>query len=106
MRGWPRRLSGGRSGLAVVALLAAWMTVVRVPAALAFPYSARVGGTTLLSEQPIGPAIARVLGRADRLEAASPLARPDLGRQVVLTDGGWRWRLLAAHDGDVEVLFR
>ena len=88
------RWLGGRPGLIFAALVAVWMTVVSVPAALAFPYRAQFGRTTVLAERPIGLGMARVLARADRLVATSPLARPDGARTVVLTDGGWRWRLL------------
>ncbi|MBZ6380150.1 hypothetical protein [Sphingomonas sanguinis] len=70
--------------------------VVHTPAALAFPHRADFGSTTVLSEQPIDrAAMGRVLARADRLLAASPLDRPGLSRQVVLTDGGWRWDVLS-----------
>lgn len=94
------RWLGGRPGLAFAVLVAAWMTVVRVPAALAFPYRAQIGRTTVLAEQPIGTAMVQVLARADRLEAASPLALQDASRSVVLTDGGWRWRVLAPANGN------
>lgn len=70
--------------------------IVHVPAALAFPYRADFGRTTVLSEQPIDrAAMGQVLARADGLLAASPLYRPGLSRQVVLTDGGWRWDMLS-----------
>jgi hypothetical protein len=82
------------TGLLSVPVLAL-ATAVYVPAVLAFPYQARLGSTTVLSEQPIGPNMAQVLARADRLLAASPINEPGLHRQVVLTDGGWRWHVLA-----------
>ncbi|WP_375244857.1 hypothetical protein [Sphingomonas parapaucimobilis] len=88
LRRWTARIACG--GAVVVA------GVVHVPAALAFPYRADFGGTTVLSEQPIDrAAMGQVLARADGLLAASPLYRPGLSRQVVLTDGGWRWDMLS-----------
>lgn len=88
LRRWTARIACG--GAVAVA------GVVHVPAALAFPYQARFGGTTVLAEQPIDhAAMSQVLARADGLLSASPLYRPGLSRQVVLTDGGWRWDVLS-----------
>lgn len=88
LRRWTTRIACG--GAVVVA------GVLHVPAALAFPYRADFGRTTVLSEQPIDTAaMGQVLARADGLLAASPLYRPGLSRQVVLTDGGWRWDILS-----------
>jgi hypothetical protein len=82
-----------RSLLAGAAVMA---TVVHVPRVLAFPHAGQFGSTAVLAEQPIEPARMRVvLDRADALVSASPLARPGLSRTIVLTDGGWRWRLLS-----------
>jgi hypothetical protein len=39
--------------------------------------------------------MARVLARADARLATSPLFDAPVGTRVFLTDGGWRWRLLA-----------
>lgn len=88
LRRWTARIGCG--GAVIVA------GVVHVPAALAFPYRAEFGTTTVLAEKPIDrTAMRRVLARADRLLAASPLYRPGLARQVVLTNGGWRWDMLS-----------
>jgi len=88
LRRWTARIACG--GAVVVA------GVVHVPAALAFPYRADFGRTTVLSERPIDrDAMRHVLDRADRLLVASPLYRPGLSRQLVLTDGGWRWDILS-----------
>ncbi len=76
--------------------LAYLMGALAVPQLLAFPYSAQIGGTEVLAERPIDrAAMAQVLARSDRLLAASPLADAPVGRRIILTDGGWRWTLLA-----------
>ena len=81
---------------ALLAVTAVMAMVVHVPRVLAFPYVGQFGSTAVLAEQPIEPGRMRaVLGRADALVSASPLARPGLSRTIVLTDGGWRWRLLS-----------
>lgn len=93
MRAAPLRRWTARIGCGGAVILAA---VVHTPAALAFPHRADFGSTTVLSEQPINrAAMGRVLARADHLLAASPLDRPGLSRQVILTDGGWRWDVLS-----------
>lgn len=89
-------LLGGRWGMRVLPLVAVAVSVVlKVPAALAFPYRVEVGATTVYAERPVSTAIVPVLARADRLLAGSPIDEPGIRRQIVLTDGGWRWRLLA-----------
>jgi hypothetical protein len=82
-----------RIAYVVVALL----VVTRfTPAALAFPYVAQINGTTVRAEQPIdAAALARVVSHSDALVAASPLDTRESGGQVYLTNGGWRWHLLA-----------
>ena len=59
------------------------------------PYSAEIGHTRVYSERPIPPQMRAVLARSDALVAHSPLAEPGLERRLFLTDGGWRWDLLA-----------
>ncbi|NJC35065.1 hypothetical protein GGR88_002579 [Sphingomonas jejuensis] len=91
-------LTGGRWGRRLLpALLLFAVVVLHGPAALAFPYRQDFGSTSVLSMEPLTPAIAPVLARADALLATSPINRPGIRRQIVLTDGGWRWRLLALH---------
>ena len=76
-------------GIALVAATTA------APQLLAFPYSAEIGHTLVYSETPIPPEIRGVLARSDALVARSPLAEPGMKRRLFLTDGGWRWDLLA-----------
>lgn len=94
-RGMVSRLTGGPIGIATGAVAAMLGCVLYVPAALAFPYRAQFGATTVLSEAPIAPDMPAVLARADRLLAASPINEPGIARTVVLTNGGWRWRVLS-----------
>ena len=90
-RGGLRRLVGRL--LLFVAALAG--TTTFAPQLLAWPYSAEIGRTRVYSERPIPPEMRQVLARADALVAHSPLADPGLERRLFLTDGGWRWNVLA-----------
>lgn len=81
--------------LVLVAVMTGY-ALLEFPAVLMFPHHLRIGRTEIYSEVPIDPAITIVLGRADKLLAASPINQPDLFRQIVLTNGGWRWHVLAA----------
>ncbi|WP_338468031.1 hypothetical protein RXV95_05600 [Novosphingobium sp. ZN18A2] len=86
---WKRGIIG-----TVAALIAAGPVIA--PQLLAFPYKAHIGATTVWSVAPLPDAqLRKVLGRADALVAASPIARMPEGRHVFLTGGGWRWRWLA-----------
>ncbi|KQT33550.1 hypothetical protein ASG29_05815 [Sphingomonas sp. Leaf412] len=87
-------------------VLFAAIVLLRAPAVLAFPHETTIGRTRILSDRPIGPGIHAVIDRADRLLRASPLHDPAMSRQVVLTDGGWRWRVLAAGYGNAVALRR
>jgi len=86
-----RRIAGG--GFLFLSFLLAGTSAA--PQLLAFPYSAQIGGTRVYSERPIPPAMARVLARSHALLARSPLDDPALPGALFLTDGGWRWSLLA-----------
>lgn len=73
--------------------------VIYVPQALAFPHYQRFGSTQVWSEMPIPASFPAVLARADALVASSPLAGGDATRRLFLTQGGWRWRVLAVTSG-------
>jgi hypothetical protein len=79
--------------VSVLLLLA--VAVVYAPQLLAFPFKQRVGGVTVYAEHPIDPRISNELARAEGLLRASPIYTGPLDRSLFLTDGGWRWRLLA-----------
>lgn len=84
-------------GIAFALLVA---SPLRAPRLLAFPYEAQVGADRVYSSVPLKPtALAAILGRANRLAAASPLASGTEGREIYLTDGDWRWKWLAATSG-------
>lgn len=108
-RSWLRRilLPGGRRGLGFsFAAVIVVVTTLYAPAALAFPYHARIGRTNVYSIQPILPVLEQRIARADQLLAQSPLYDPDLRRTIVLTDGGWRWQLMAIGNGGAVALRR
>lgn len=98
---------GGRRGLAVtIGLAVAIVGILYTPAALAFPHVKRFGHTTVYSVAPIPALMAERIDRADALLAVSPLMEPNLRRTLVLTDGGWRWRILGAGYWNVIALRR
>lgn len=87
---------GGRRGFGIeLAVLAVIVTILYTPAALAFPHYAEIGTTKVYSTEPILPVLEERIARADRLLATSPLNETGLRRTLVLTDGGWRWRVMA-----------
>lgn len=87
---------GGRRWVGVeLGVIIAIITALYAPAALAFPHYAEIGTTKVYSTQPISPVLEDRIARADRLLAQSSLHEPGLRRTLVLTDGGWRWRVMA-----------
>lgn len=86
-------------GLALVGLLLG--SIVAAPQLLAFPHVTTIGTTRVYAEAPIDrAAMARVLQRANERVATSPLHSGPVGTRVFLTDGDWRWRVLALTAGD------
>ncbi len=76
-------------------------SVIVAPQLLAFPHVADVAGTRVYAEAPIDrAAVAQVLARADARLQTSPLYREPVGTRVFLTDGGWRWWVLALTTSD------
>lgn len=100
-------LPGGRRGFGfALAALVVSLTTLYAPAALAFPHYAEIGTTKVYSTKPILPVLEQRIARADRLLAQSPLYEAGLRRTLVLTDGGWRWRLMALGYSDSPALRR
>ncbi len=98
---------GGRRGFGFgLAAIAVIVTALYAPAALAFPHYAEIGRTKVYSTEPILPVLEERIARADRLLAQSPLYDPGLRRTLVLTDGGWRWRVMALGHSDTIALRR
>ena len=93
--GWRRHPLVRIGRWALVLLVALPGTATVAPQLLAWPYSAEIGRTIVYSDRPIPPQMRDVLARSDALVARSPLAEPGLERRLFLTDGGWRWDLLA-----------
>jgi hypothetical protein len=92
----PRRSRARRIvSIALTAALAALGVAIFIPGLLVFPYHQRVGDTDVYSESPIPTAMAEVLRRAERRLSTSPIAGEGHGGPVFLTDGGWRWHVLA-----------
>jgi len=90
-----RRRGRGPVRWVVAFLLLLAVAVVHAPQLLAFPYEQHVGTVTVYAERPIDPRIGSELARAEGLLRASPIYTGSLDRSLFLTNGGWRWRLLA-----------
>lgn len=74
---------------------------VAAPQLLAFPYYADIGETRIYSETPLNLASLRpVMARAEARVATSPIYKEPVGTRIFLTNGGWRWRLLALTTSD------
>ena len=95
---WRRRRERSRAARLVewgaLLLVAVVVAVTAAPQLLAWPHKAEFGSTTVYSTEPIPAGMRAVLARADGLLAKSPLNAP-IERSIFLTDGGWRWNLLA-----------
>ncbi len=83
----------------LLTLVIALVGVIYAPLLLAFPYKQSVGPITVYSETPIMPALETDMTKADALLAESPIWQPNAHRDIYLTQGGWRWRLLALQSG-------
>lgn len=89
------RKRGGPVGWAVAALLLLALMLAYAPQVLAFPFSQRVGDVTVYAERPIDARIVDELARAEMLLRSSPIYSGPVRRSLFLTNGGWRWRVLA-----------
>lgn len=88
--------------IALVTLGAGLASAVYTPQVLAFPYKAQFGETVVRSERPLPADFGKTIAAADALVAKSALYRGPVLRRIFLTDGGWRWRLMALQlDGTV-----
>lgn len=79
----------------VTAALASPVALLYCPWMLGFPFRTQIRDTTVYSEQPITLTVERQLARADALVAASEFGNTPLRRNLYLTEGDWRWQLLA-----------
>lgn len=91
-------------GAAFVALL--FGGVQFAPEVLAWPHAVTLGDTSIYSDKPIEPQINQILAKSDRLLRASEIYANGYSRRIFLTDGGWRWRLLALNSSDTFALTR
>ena len=75
--------------------LTLWMSALAAPQLLAFPHHAEIGTTRVYSETPFRTDdMRRILARSDTLTARTGRSDP-AGTRIFLTDGGWRWTILA-----------
>ncbi|NUQ17516.1 MAG: hypothetical protein HOP95_03535, partial [Sphingomonas sp.] len=85
---WRRQAIYGGLALLLVSPIVA-------PQLLAFPYSGQVGGHRVYSDYPIKPELVRIVSKADAVAEHSPIAIAVENQPIFLTNGGWRWKLLA-----------
>ncbi|GGA58317.1 hypothetical protein GCM10011395_30720 [Sphingomonas psychrolutea] len=97
-----RRWATGAFGLAAAVLISSAIA----PELLAFPYHERVGDTEVYAEQPIKAAIPRLVARSDVLLHKSAIYSGGYGRRIFLTDGGWRWHVLATQSSGAMAISR
>ena len=95
MGGWRHSRLGRLVQAMALLLVVLLVTTTAAPQLLAWPYSAEIGRTRIYSETPIPPQMRDLLARSDALLARSRIKEPGLERSLFLTDGGWRWNLLA-----------
>ena len=97
-----------RRGLNLVfgALAALLVTSVFAPEVLAFPHHRTIGDTAIYSDTPLPAELPQVLARSDALLRTSAIYGPGYGRRIFLTDGGWRWHVLALQLSDTFALTR
>lgn len=83
------------AGIAIGLLMTIIAATALAPEVLAFPYRQVIGDTILYSESPWPATMPNLLARSDALLRQSAIYGPGYGRRIFLTDGGWRWRVLA-----------
>jgi hypothetical protein len=79
----------------ILVLAVIFVFVQTVPQLLAFPFKAAVGTTIVYSETPIPPEISKVIGQSDALIKNGAIYSDGYGKHIFLTNGGWRWWILA-----------
>ena len=93
--------------LSIVGVVAVLLvTTVLAPEVLVFPHRQVIGDTVIYSDAPLPATMPRLLARSDVLLPQSAIYGPGYGRRIFLTDGGWRWRLLALQSSGAFALTR
>lgn len=94
--------------IALTVAVTAYAAILHAPQLLAFPYHAEVRGTPIYAERPIDPELPSVLVRADQRSdrAARTLGVRPVRPPTFLTEGGWRWSLLALTSARAAALTR
>lgn len=77
------------------ALLLVPAAAIAKPELLPWPYQARIGRFDVYAAEAPTPALAADLTRAEALLRRSPIDDPAEREALVMTGGGWRWRVLA-----------
>lgn len=94
-----RWLGFDRRGLIALALVALPAAAVAKPGILPWGWHGQVGRFDVYAEAPPAPRLQHELARSAALLVTSPIDDPALRPTLYLTDGGWRWYLLALTQG-------
>ncbi len=90
-----------------ISSLAVALAVVNyVPELLMFPHHKQIGLREVYSDAPVDPNIEAVLRRTSALIAAGPISDTAPRKRLFLTNGGWRWRMLAPFEWGAFALSR
>jgi len=102
-----RRILGfDRRGLIALAVLAVPAAAMARPSLLPWGWHGQVGRFDVYAETPPAPRLQDELARSAALLATSPIDDPALRPTLYLTDGGWRWHLLALSQGNAFAITR
>jgi hypothetical protein len=92
---WRRLLGFDRRNLIALALVAVPATAMARPSLLPWGWHGQVGRFDVYAEAPPAPQLQGDLARSAALLGTSPIDDPAVRPTLYLTDGGWRWHLLA-----------
>ncbi|MBA2936078.1 hypothetical protein HZF05_18505 [Sphingomonas sp. CGMCC 1.13654] len=92
---WRRLLGFDRRSLIALALIAVPAAAVAKPSLLSWGWHGQFGRYDVYADVPPAPQLQAELARSSTLLGASPIDDRALRPTLYLTDGGWRWHLLA-----------
>lgn len=103
---WRRLLGFDRRSLVALAVIALPAAAAARPSLLPWGWHGQVGRFDVYAEAPPVPRLRAELARSAALLHTSPIDEAALRPTLYLTDGGWRWHLLALAQGDAFAVTR